>query len=183
MWRVSALRCTACRFGDCNQNKTEQNDSVFYRKYKEHLCEQYKEANVMHFSFNLLRIMGLYMFRALLAPPQEALHKRHLVYCVRIMSVGCATATYKLLKFVVGPSGQAVRSSDKRQYSGCLTHLAGKHRDTTVHLASKHRVTTVHLASKHSSRAKLKRDGPCAETRIRLSEKRTSPFESACVSA
>jgi hypothetical protein len=45
----------------------------------------------MHFSFNLLRIKGLYMFRALLAHPQEALHKRHLVYCVRIMSVGCGT--------------------------------------------------------------------------------------------
>jgi hypothetical protein len=29
------------------------------------------------------------MFRALLALPQEALHKRHLVYCVRVMSVGC----------------------------------------------------------------------------------------------
>jgi hypothetical protein len=31
------------------------------------------------------------MFRALLAHPQEARYKRHLVYCVRIMSVGCAT--------------------------------------------------------------------------------------------
>jgi hypothetical protein len=30
------------------------------------------------------------MVRALLAHPQEALHKRHLVYCVRVMSVGCA---------------------------------------------------------------------------------------------
>jgi hypothetical protein len=29
------------------------------------------------------------MFPALLAQPQEVLHKRHLVYCVRIMSVGC----------------------------------------------------------------------------------------------
>jgi hypothetical protein len=29
------------------------------------------------------------MFRALLAHPQEALHKRHLVHCVRVMSVGC----------------------------------------------------------------------------------------------
>jgi hypothetical protein len=29
------------------------------------------------------------MFRALLAQPQEVLHKRHLVYCVRVMSVGC----------------------------------------------------------------------------------------------
>jgi hypothetical protein len=29
------------------------------------------------------------MFRALLAHPQEALHKRHLVYCVSVMSVGC----------------------------------------------------------------------------------------------
>jgi hypothetical protein len=43
----------------------------------------------MHYLFNLLRIKGLYMFRALLAHPQEVLHKRHLVYCVRVMSVGC----------------------------------------------------------------------------------------------
>jgi hypothetical protein len=33
----------------------------------------------MHFLFGLLRIKGLYMFRALLAHPQEALHKKHLV--------------------------------------------------------------------------------------------------------
>jgi hypothetical protein len=36
------------------------------------------------------------MFRALLAHPQEALHKRHLVYCVR-MSVDCDTVVVKLL--------------------------------------------------------------------------------------
>jgi hypothetical protein len=35
---------------------------------------QYSETNVMHFLLNLLRIKGLYMFRALLAHPQEALH-------------------------------------------------------------------------------------------------------------
>jgi hypothetical protein len=29
------------------------------------------------------------MFRALLAHPQEVLHKRHFVYCGRVMSVGC----------------------------------------------------------------------------------------------
>jgi hypothetical protein len=33
------------------------------------------------------------MFRALLAHRQEALHKRQLVYCVRIMSVGSDIAT------------------------------------------------------------------------------------------
>jgi hypothetical protein len=42
----------------------------------------------MRFLFILLRIWGLYTFRALLAHPQEVLHKRHLVYCVRVMSVG-----------------------------------------------------------------------------------------------
>jgi hypothetical protein len=47
-----------------------------YNKY------QYRETNVMQFSFNLLRSMGLYMFRALLAHPQKALHKQHMVYCV-----------------------------------------------------------------------------------------------------
>jgi hypothetical protein len=30
-----------------------------------------------------------YMFRALLAHPQKVLHKRRLVYCVRVMSIGC----------------------------------------------------------------------------------------------
>jgi hypothetical protein len=49
---------------------------------------QYSETNGIHFLFNLLRIKSLYMFRALLAHPQEALNKRHLVYCVRVMSVG-----------------------------------------------------------------------------------------------
>jgi hypothetical protein len=49
---------------------------------------QYRRTNVMHFSFNLLTIKGLYMFRALLAYPQEALHKQHLVYRVRVMSAG-----------------------------------------------------------------------------------------------
>jgi hypothetical protein len=34
---------------------------------------RYNETNVMHFSFNLLGIKGLYMFRTLLAHPQEAL--------------------------------------------------------------------------------------------------------------
>jgi hypothetical protein len=47
----------------------------------------------MHFLFNLLKINGLYMFQALLAHPQEALHKQRLVYCVRVMSVGCTSST------------------------------------------------------------------------------------------
>jgi hypothetical protein len=50
---------------------------------------QYSETNVMHFLFNLLRIKGFYMFRALLVHPQAVLHNRHLVYCVRVMSIGC----------------------------------------------------------------------------------------------
>jgi hypothetical protein len=29
------------------------------------------------------------MFRALLAHPQDAIYKRHLLHCVRVMSVGC----------------------------------------------------------------------------------------------
>jgi hypothetical protein len=57
---------------------------------------QYNEINVMHFSFSSLKIKGLYMFRALLAHPQEALHKRHLEYCVRIMSAGCGTIAVSL---------------------------------------------------------------------------------------
>jgi hypothetical protein len=33
------------------------------------------------------------MFRALLAHPQEAVHKQHLVYCVRVMSIGSTDCT------------------------------------------------------------------------------------------
>jgi hypothetical protein len=36
--------------------------------------DQCSETNVMHFLFNLVSIMGLYMFQALLACLQEALH-------------------------------------------------------------------------------------------------------------
>jgi hypothetical protein len=36
------------------------------------------------------------MFRALLSHPQEALHKRHFLHYVRIMSAGCATIAVKL---------------------------------------------------------------------------------------
>jgi hypothetical protein len=36
------------------------------------------------------------MFRALPAHPQEALNKRHLVYCVSIKSVGCGTVAISL---------------------------------------------------------------------------------------
>jgi hypothetical protein len=50
---------------------------------------QYSKTKGTHFLFNLLRIKGLYMFQALLAHLQEALHKRHLVYCVHVVSVGC----------------------------------------------------------------------------------------------
>jgi hypothetical protein len=42
----------------------------------------------MDFLFNLLRIKGLYMFRALLAHLQEALQKRNLVYCVGVLPAG-----------------------------------------------------------------------------------------------
>jgi hypothetical protein len=46
---------------------------------------QYNETNVMHFLFSLLRIEALYMFRAEVAHPQEALNKLHSVYFLRIM--------------------------------------------------------------------------------------------------
>jgi hypothetical protein len=73
-----------------------QNVSVFcflslkeINKYLE--GHMYNETKMMHFSLIFLRINGVYMFRVLLAHPQEALHKLHLVCCVRVMSVGCGT--------------------------------------------------------------------------------------------
>jgi hypothetical protein len=53
---------------------------------------QHNETNVMHFSFNLLRIKGLYMFRTLPAQPQESLHRRHSVPCAYVCN--CATTNW-----------------------------------------------------------------------------------------
>jgi hypothetical protein len=36
------------------------------------------------------------MFRVILAHPQKALKKLHLVYCVRVISVGCTTVKVEL---------------------------------------------------------------------------------------
>jgi hypothetical protein len=38
------------------------------------------------------------MFLTLLAHPQEVPHKRHLVSCVRRMSVGCGTVAVSLMR-------------------------------------------------------------------------------------
>jgi hypothetical protein len=76
---------SACRVTGTFMWKLEGNEQ---RGVPNRSADQYNETNVMHFLFNLLRINGLYMFRALLAHPQEAPHKRHLVYCVRVVSVG-----------------------------------------------------------------------------------------------
>jgi hypothetical protein len=77
---------------------------------------QYSDTNEMNFLIILLRTKGLYMFRALLAHPQEALRNGTwyiacvlcqlaagilracyvswlLVYCVRVMSVGCSISS------------------------------------------------------------------------------------------
>jgi hypothetical protein len=51
---------------------------------------QYRETKVMNVLISLLRIKDIYMFLTLLAHPQGMLHKRHLVYCVRVTSIGCA---------------------------------------------------------------------------------------------
>jgi hypothetical protein len=72
------------------------------------IVHQYSETNVMHFLFNLLRIKGLYMFRALLTYPQEALHKRHLVYCVCVMSVGCTWIGLELRACLAPPEDEQV---------------------------------------------------------------------------
>jgi hypothetical protein len=62
---------------------------------------QYSKTNVMHFLFNLLRIKGLYNFRALLAHPQEVLHKQHLVDGVRVMSVACPRSGVELVPLIL----------------------------------------------------------------------------------
>jgi hypothetical protein len=53
------------------------------------MVNQYGKTNVSHFFFQFVKNQGLYMCRALLAHPQDSLHKRQLVFRMRVMSVGC----------------------------------------------------------------------------------------------
>jgi hypothetical protein len=53
------------------------------------------------------------MFRALLVHPQEVLYKRHLVYCVRVMSAGCT-------RIEVGSTAILVQPAVRTDNSGCV---------------------------------------------------------------
>jgi hypothetical protein len=62
---VEAAGITSSTGGECFEG------NYSFNLYK----HQYSETNVMHFLFSLLRMKDLYMFRALLAHPQEVLYK------------------------------------------------------------------------------------------------------------
>jgi hypothetical protein len=58
------------------------------------------------------------MFQALLAHLQEALHKRHLVYCLRVMSVGCTWCNIPSAVCIAPPEDeQVVLETTHPQYS------------------------------------------------------------------
>jgi hypothetical protein len=62
----------------------------------DHPTVQHSETNVMHFLFNLLRIESLYMIRALLAHPQEALHKALGILVYICMHIYIYRYTYRI---------------------------------------------------------------------------------------
>jgi hypothetical protein len=68
----------------CEKHRKVPGDAVLISIFI--LCLSVMKSKRCTFHSILLRIKDLYMFRALLPHPQEALHKRHMVYCVRIMS-------------------------------------------------------------------------------------------------
>jgi hypothetical protein len=74
---------------------------------------------MMCFLFSLLRIKSLYMFRALLAHPQEGLHKRHMVYCVRVMSVGCTRINPGVANFTPSAACQAPPKDEQVMLETC----------------------------------------------------------------
>jgi hypothetical protein len=59
------------------------------------------------------------MFRALLAHPQEALHQRQLVYCVHVMSVGCARIGVELVSVSSTPILVQPTVITRMQYTKC----------------------------------------------------------------
>jgi hypothetical protein len=82
----AAYTCTTCNEGTFQKLSSGISCTAYYRY---NICVSIMRTTWNTFLINLLGISSLYMFRAVLAHPQEALNKRHLVYCVRVMSVGC----------------------------------------------------------------------------------------------
>jgi hypothetical protein len=72
----------------------------------------------MHFLFNLLRIKGLYKLRALLAHPQESLHKRHLVQC-QLAAPGLKFHLKRGLNYHFNPGGAADITLNIPSFSFC----------------------------------------------------------------
>jgi hypothetical protein len=62
------------------------------------------------------------MFPALLAHPQEALHKQHLVYCLRVMSVGCYQGWSGVIEKSLfgGRRGSTIHRSTRKNHTKCL---------------------------------------------------------------
>jgi hypothetical protein len=90
-----AFSMEQCCIHVLNTGKDKKGNLVYAHTLKGYrwttgIVYRYYETNVMHFSFILFRIKGLYMFRALLAHPQEVLHKRQYVYFVRLMCHDCS---------------------------------------------------------------------------------------------
>jgi hypothetical protein len=61
------------------------------------------------------------MFRALLAHPQEALNKQHLVYCMRVMSVGCGTVAVSLFVSVYAYISKFLKGFVNKHKTGVLS--------------------------------------------------------------
>jgi hypothetical protein len=109
---------------------------------------QYNETNVTHFPFNLLRIKSLYMFRALLAHPQEVLHKRHMVYCVRVLRQLAAPGlgSTPILVQWSAPKGTDHCSSEEYRYThvdACVARTWISYRCVPCHPWCTHRTALV----------------------------------------
>jgi hypothetical protein len=84
IWSIYSSLYMGPKFHYCVRILSQNNSA--HTLTPKHTIYQYSDTIVMHFLFSLLRFNGLYMFRTLLAHPQKAPHKRHLVYCVRVIS-------------------------------------------------------------------------------------------------
>jgi hypothetical protein len=60
------------------------------------------------------------MFRALLAQPQEVLHKPHLVYCVRVTSISCTRVGGEVSIIKCSFSGGATQATLGILHAWCL---------------------------------------------------------------
>jgi hypothetical protein len=138
-----------------NRANTYPLSTICYPFFRTRHINQLSETNMMHFLLNLLWIKSLYMFRTLLAHPQEALHSGTwyvVVYWAsnarNMLRLLILNKLSKMCIALVSLCWYTVMHGES-QYWYTVMHGESQYRYTVMHGQSQYRYTVMHGQSQY----------------------------------